>query len=107
MSEGRHSAIPRIATRGGLFHTNNFRDALWGGHQQCDKEKEQLQERLVAVSPSLVLTLVTSWGREVGSRVSESAQEVSFSPCKLFCAALPVVEESLFKLTAFPDSLNT
>jgi len=72
-----------------------FRDALGAGHQRCYKEKEQLQQRHAAVSLSLTLTLLTSWGREVGSGVSGSVQEVSFSPWKLFCAALPVVQVCL------------
>lgn len=108
VSKGRHDAIPRIATRGGFFHTNSLliETCALGRSSAVLQEEREATREVCCRRPLISTGTGCQLGPEVGSGVSESAQEVSFFPSELFCAVLLVLEEILFKLTAFPDSLK-
>lgn len=81
------TAIPRNATWADSLHIQG----CTLGRSSTLLEEERAATTSAAVSPSLVLTLVTGWGWEGGSRVSESDRHLIFS--KLYCSSFPAVED--------------
>lgn len=97
------TAIPRNAMWANSLHIQ--RCAL-GRSSTLLQEERAATTRHAAASPSLVQALVTGWGwgREAAG-VRIRSRDLIFS--KLYRSSFSAVEESLFKLTACPDCLNT